>query len=208
MIWCHDFCCYIGFGKDHVHLPSFWKILSFSLFDFCQHQVLNPQEVLKPITSLRDFGLFPQVHWSLGGWIFHALTSKDYLWGKEGGNECVFQILLPKQSTLHFPQYAWSGFSFWWLRTLTGYIPIQNKKFKVKKKKEHWPTHQINLGGSGLPSQVAQQQRTYLPMQETQGDTGSVPGLSRCPGEGNGNWRSLLGLEKRTTVLKAPCWII
>ena len=135
MIWCHDFCCYIGFGKDHVHLPSFWKILSFSLFDFCQHQVLNPQEVLKPITSLRDFRLFPQVHWSLGGWIFHALTSKDYLWGKEGGNECVFQILLPKQSTLHFPQYAWSGFSFWWLRTLTGYIPIQNKKFKVKKKK-------------------------------------------------------------------------
>ena len=73
----------VGFDKDLVHLPSFWKILSFSLFDFCQHQVLKPQEVLKSVTSLRDFGLFPQVPWSLVGCIFHALISKDYLWGKE-----------------------------------------------------------------------------------------------------------------------------
>ena len=43
----------VGFDKDLVHLPSFWKILSFSLFDFCQHQVLKPQEVLKSVTSLR-----------------------------------------------------------------------------------------------------------------------------------------------------------
>ena len=47
-------------------------------------------------------------------------------------------------------------------------------------------------------SRVAQWYRTHLPMQETQEVMGSIPGLGRSPGEGNGKSLQLSCLESPT----------
>ena len=52
------------------------------------------------------------------------------------------------------------------------------KDFKINNTQ----TSSVSLESSLL----AQQYRIHLPMQET-GDTGSIPGLGRFPGVGNGN---------------------
>lgn len=60
LIWSDviDSCCFCSFDKDNVHFLTFWRILSLSLFDFCQHQELNLQKVLCVISWLSDFRLW------------------------------------------------------------------------------------------------------------------------------------------------------
>lgn len=106
-----DSCCFCGFGKDNVHFLTFWKILSLSPFDFCQHQKLNPQKVLCIITWLSDFRLwfFSLILKSLVGYNLYTLTSKDNWQGKEEGRS--LPSWLSNLSRTNIPKPPWRVYS-------------------------------------------------------------------------------------------------